>query len=339
MKALVLDAPKQFRIADVPDPVPAADEALIRIHRTGICATDVATFNGDSTVAIFPLIPGHELVGTVERAPEASGYAEGDWVTIYPTVGCGVCAYCHAGKPHHCKKFTVFGVSRDGGAFAERMKVPARLLMKVPESLRNEHGALIEPAVVGVHAARRAGMTGGKRVAVIGAGTIGSMCAQVCRAWGAADVILVDRLPARRELARDLGFAHFVASGKGNLAEEITAFGGDVDIVIDTVCVGATLEAAVNSLAMGGTLLALAFPHAGQAFQLPYPVAYRREINVMFSRNYPREDFATAMQLLADGRIDGPRMITATYSLDRFGDAMADLKSRPDRHVKVMIAP
>ena len=147
---------------------------------------------------------------------------------MYPTKGCGDCAACRDGRTHHCASFTVSDVHRDGGSFAEYVAAPVDQLIKLPESLRSIHGALAEPATVGVHANLQGGMAAGKRVAVIGAGTIGSMIAQVARGWGAADVVIVDRMPARRALAADLGFDHFVLSGAGGEEEELLSFGGPV---------------------------------------------------------------------------------------------------------------
>lgn len=338
MKALLVRAPGDFGVVERPDPVPASEDAVIRIHRTGICATDLATIQGRSTVAIYPITPGHEFVGTVESAPAGSGYRRGDWVTIYPTQGCGSCEACLAGAANHCRSFRVFGVHRDGGAFAERIAVPASQLLRIPTGLQNDQGALIEPLAVGVHAVRRANCKPGQRVAIIGAGTVGIMVAQVARAHGLDDIVLVDRLPARRKLCEDLGFSRFVLAGAGDLAEALKSVRAR-DLVFDNACTRQTLDAAVESLLPGGTLVPLGFPHDAGDIPLPYAKAYKFELSVPFSRNYSREDFTESVRLLEAGDIAAARMLTGTWPLAEFSTAYAQLTGHPEEHVKVLIAP
>ncbi|MGE0316026.1 MAG: zinc-binding dehydrogenase [Lautropia sp.] len=341
MKALLLKSPREFAVVERPDPVCGPDDALVRVHRSGICATDVATIEGHSTVAVYPITPGHEFAGRIESAPAGSGFASGDWVTIYPTRGCGGCAPCRAGRPNHCREFKVLGVHRDGGSFAERIAVPVDQLIRLPPSLQNELGALVEPLAVGVHANRRAGVREdpARRIAVIGAGTVGAMVAQVARAWGAADIVVADRLPARESLMRSLGFERFLLTGDGELGAPLQAFGGPLQLVFDNVCSRQTLAGALQALEPGGTLVLLGFPHDDGEVPLRYSLAYQREVSVLWSRNYVRDDFTDAIDLLERGSVDGRRMITGTWPLTGFDAAYAELRADPARHVKVMIAP
>lgn len=341
MKALYLRAPKDFAVIDREDPVPGDGDALIRVRWSGICATDVATIEGLSPVAVYPITPGHEFVGTVESAPAKSTFRRGDWVTIYPTQGCGSCAACKATRPNLCRDFRVFGVHRDGGSFAEFLAVPSSHLIAVPPELQNERGALVEPVAVAVHANRRAGVTAGdrRRIAVIGAGVIGILVAQVARAWGADTVILSDRLASRKQVCSDLGFDRFVhAADQALLTEGLVAQGGPLDIVFDNACTRSTIHAAVDALTPGGTLVLLGFPHGGEDIPLSYSVAYRREVTVLLSRNYAPEDFTDALALLLKGRIDTQRMLTGTWPLANFPQAYDALKRDPERHLKVMIS-
>jgi 2-desacetyl-2-hydroxyethyl bacteriochlorophyllide A dehydrogenase len=339
MRAVVLERADLFGVVDKPEPVPGEDEALVRIRHSGICATDVAMLRGIAPLPVTPITPGHEWVGVIERAPSGSGFSSGDWVTLYPTKGCGKCPACRDARPHHCAAFSVLGVHRDGGSFAEYVAAPVDQLMKLPPELHNVAGALVEPATVGVHANLQGGMARGKRVAVIGAGTIGCMIAQVARAWGAGDVIMVDRMSARRSLCADLGFDHFVESGGGADEEAMLSFGGPVDIVFDNACSERTLEMAANVLEIGGTLVALGFPHTGQKLVVPYQTAYRRELHIAFSRNYARTDWDRTFELMAQGAIDVDRMVSGDYPLERFVEAMNDLRDDPGRHVKVIVTP
>jgi len=338
MKALLLNSPGDFSVVERPDPTPSGDTAIIRVHRSGICATDIATIEGHSTVAVYPITPGHEFVGTVEFAPPNSGYQSGDWVTMYPTQGCGKCAFCVSGTPNYCRDFRVFGVHRDGGSFAERIAVPVNQLIRVPRRLRDETGALIEPLAVGVHANRRADPRPGQRIAIIGAGTVGTMVAQVARARGLTDIVLADRLESRRSLCKDLGFSQFVHSDGAELAEDLKRFGRR-DITFDTACTRETLNAAVETLTPGGKLVLLGFPHDTGDIPLAYVRAYKWELSVLLSRNYAPVDFADSITLLEAGHINASRMITGTWPLKDFATAYTELKARPGKHVKVLIAP
>lgn len=341
MKALYLRAPRDFDVIDRADPVPGDGETLIRVRWSGICATDVATIEGFSPVAVYPITPGHEFVGTVESTPSGGKFRHGDWVTIYPTQGCGTCAACEAGRPNLCRSFRVFGVHRDGGSFAELMAVPSSHLIGVPAALQNQRGALIEPVAVAVHANRRAGVAAGdaRRMAVIGTGVIGSLVAQVAKAWGAADIVLADRLASRQQLCSNLGFHRFVhAADRAQLTEGLLAQGGPRDLIFDNACTRDTIGASMDALNPGGTLVLLGFPHGGEDIPLSYSVAYRREVSVVLSRNYAREDFVDALTLLQNGQIDADRMVTGTWPLTSFTQAYDTLKREPERHLKMMIS-
>jgi L-iditol 2-dehydrogenase/L-gulonate 5-dehydrogenase len=337
MHALLLTAPHRFSVTERPDPSPRPDEALLKIHRAGICATDITTIKGESPVAVYPMTPGHELIATIAKAPANSQFSAGDWVTIYPTQGCGQCKACRNGEDNHCATFRVWGVHRDGGCFAQYMSVPASQLLSVPPSLRGDAGTLIEPTAVATHAMRRSKLKQGQRVAVIGAGSIGLLTAQAAKAGGASHVTVVDRLPARKSVCDAIGVHRFVLAG-----DDLTSQLADdppFDIVYDNVGTPGTLAAAVHSLRTRGTLVLMAFPHGNDPLLLPYPMVYRKELDVIVSRNYAREDFEASIKLLDGGRIDAERMITGTYPLKLFGDAYDALKTSPERHLKILIAP
>ncbi|WP_340107548.1 zinc-dependent alcohol dehydrogenase [Pikeienuella sp. HZG-20] len=340
MKALLLRAPNDFDVVDRPAPRMAKGSALLRIHRTGVCATDIATIRGQSRMAVFPMTPGHEFVARIEEIEADAGHQVGDWVTIYPTQGCGHCAACRKDAPNFCPEFRVWGVHRDGGAFAEQMVVPIDHLLPVPASLRGDAGALIEPTAVAAHALRRARLQPGHRVAIIGAGVIGLLIAQAARAAGAAQVVAVDRLPARRAAVEALGLDGFLLAKGGNLAEDLSAFADEpFDIVFDNVCVPETLTAGVAALRIDGALVLLAFPHGDEEPPIPYTAAYRKELSLILSRNYAREDFVEATRLLEAGAISSEVMITGAFALSDFAKAYGELRDTPERHLKVLIDP
>lgn len=337
MQALLLEAPKRFSVIERPMPQCGEHDAVLRIHRAGICATDITTIKGESPVAVYPMTPGHELLATVEQAAARSKFLKGDRVTIYPTQGCGHCKACARNEDNHCPSFRVWGVHRDGGCFAEFMAVPEHQLIAVPTALGDDAGALIEPTSVATHAIRRSALKPGQRVAIIGAGSIGLLIAQVARAAGASCVVISDRLPERKITCDRLGFDQFILSND-RLAAELTA-GDPFDIVYDNVGIPATIAASVEALRTRGTLVMMAFPHGADPVTLPYPKFYRKELDVIVSRNYAREDFTAAIELLSARKIDAAQMITGVFPLAKFADAYADLQQNPARHLKILIAP
>jgi 2-desacetyl-2-hydroxyethyl bacteriochlorophyllide A dehydrogenase len=230
-------------------------------------------------------------------------------------------------------------VHRDGGSFAERIAVPVGQLLRLPANLQNQSGALVEPLAVGVHATRRAGMRPGMRVAVVGAGTVGTLVAQVARALEASTVVLADRLQERWQLCRDLGFESFVHVGAESLEERLSSFVPGYDVIFDNACTRDTIGAAIRCLRPDGKLVLLGFPHDRSDVPLAYADAYKWEVSITLSRNYAREDFLDAISLLEKGAIDTQRMITGTWPLAEFDAAYNELRAHPGRHVKVLLAP
>jgi 2-desacetyl-2-hydroxyethyl bacteriochlorophyllide A dehydrogenase len=212
----------------------------------------------------------------------------------------------------------------------------------VPESLAGERGVLVEPAAVAVHVNRRGGTRPGERVLIIGAGVVGTLVAQVARAYGAKDVVLVDRLESRRATLARLGFDKFLpADGNGlPLAERVLDLaGGPVDVVCDSVCTDATLETGADALAPGGRLVLIAVPHGDAPLRVTYAKVYRRELSLIASRNYVPDDFREAIRVLEVGAIDTEAMVTGRYPLAEFAAAYADLTGHPERHLKVVLRP
>lgn len=335
----MLEGPRRPRVIDRAPPVAGAGEALVRVVAAGICASDVAAVEGRNPIAVYPMTLGHECVGVVEAAPPGAAVAPGDWVTVYPSVGCGACPACRAGRINHCPTFTVLGLSRDGGVFAERLALDPAQLLPIPDRLRHPGGVLVEPAAVGVHVNRRGGTGPGDRVLIVGAGVVGTMTAQVARACGAAEVILVDRYESRRAVLDRLGFDKLLIADDAPLAERVLALGGPVDVAYDTVCGDATVAAGIAALAPGGRLVLVAVPHGTAPLKVPFAEVYRRELSLIAARNYVPDDFREAMRLIVDGAVDVAPMVTGSFPLAEFAAAYADLTGHPERHLKVLLRP
>jgi 2-desacetyl-2-hydroxyethyl bacteriochlorophyllide A dehydrogenase len=214
MRALVVTGPRQAEVQNVPEPVAAAGELLVDVERVGICGTDVELYTGEMAYieqgfTTFPLRLGHEWTGRVVAAGSADDESWiGKRVTGDTMLGCGQCEYCAAGHHHVCQHRFEVGV-RDGwpGALAERMLVPTRFALAIPEHVTVTAAALVEPGGNSLRAVWAAEVKPGQKVLVLGSGTIGLLAAQFALAEGAEVHVGGVREPSLA-LARSLGVKH-----------------------------------------------------------------------------------------------------------------------------------
>src|SRR5829696_6053152 len=190
MKAIQLEQPKQFRRIDVPEAArPAAGEALVRVHRIGICGTDYGGYLGKMPFYSYPRIPGHELgVEVLAVGSGVTNVAPGDCCSVEPYMNCQQCYPCRRGSTNCCESLKVLGVMTDGG-MRERFIVPARKLHKSTR-LTFEQLALVETLAIGCHAVSRGHPQKGDDVLIIGAGPIGLSTIEFVKLSGARIIVL-----------------------------------------------------------------------------------------------------------------------------------------------------
>jgi 2-desacetyl-2-hydroxyethyl bacteriochlorophyllide A dehydrogenase len=212
MRALVITAPGHAEIQDVPEPEPGPGEVVVDVHRAGICGTDIEFFTGEmaylhSGEAEYPIRIGHEWMGRVTAAaPDVDAGWIGERVTGDTMLGCGVCRRCRAGLQHVCERRFELGIRRGrAGALAEKVAVPVTSLHRLPETVDDVMGAMVEPGGNAFRAVEAAALAPGDRCLVLGPGTIGLLCAQFARAAG-AEVHVLGRSLRSLEFARGLGF-------------------------------------------------------------------------------------------------------------------------------------
>jgi threonine dehydrogenase-like Zn-dependent dehydrogenase len=281
VKALVFTAPGTVELLDVPEPDPARGDVLVQVRAAGICGSEL---HGARRPGFRkpPLIMGHEFAGVG---------ADGTAVVINPILSCGRCAECQRGLRNVCRNREIIGVHRAGG-FAERVAVPASALRPLPPGLSWEAAALVEPAANAVHAWNQAGGAlgadaTGARVAVIGCGAIGLLCAAMALSGGAGRVDVTDLSPDRLAAAQRLG-----AEAAG------PSLSGEYDVVIDAVGSAATRAASVAHQRPGGVAIWLGL--AGEEAGFDANALVRSEKRVLGSFAYRDEEFAHAMALIRD---------------------------------------
>ena len=203
MKAIQYLGANKLEVTNVPMPEAPEGWALIKVSHSGICGTDLNIYGGGHPRAKAPLIMGHEFSGILEY--DTDTMKKGDRVTIYPLISCGKCAPCQSGNSHVCNTLGLYGIDKDGG-MADYAIVPQENLVKLPDGISMEMGALIEPIAVAVHTLRDTGFIPGDNALVFGAGTIGLCVALTLRLFGAREVIVVESDDSRLKLAKELGF-------------------------------------------------------------------------------------------------------------------------------------
>ncbi len=313
MRAAFYEGAKTFRTGTAEIPRPAADEALLRVRRVGICGTDLHIFQGhlDHRVPRGGVI-GHETLAEVAEAPTGSGVRAGDRVVVEPLWFCGECRACRMGASYLCYRLKVRGVELPGG-LQEYWAVPTARLLRVPASLEDDHAALIEPLAVATHDVTRAGVKAGDRVVVFGGGPIGTLIALVCRHRG-ADILVAEINPFRLAMLTSLGFQtvgpdrdvvqvvnEWTAGTGADIAFEVTGHQVAVSTVTDVVRVWGTVS-----------IVAIhAEPMRVNLYQM-----FAREITMHGSRLYTRKAWETAIDLAATGAVPVAPLVSRRVPLD-----------------------
>jgi 2-desacetyl-2-hydroxyethyl bacteriochlorophyllide A dehydrogenase len=319
MKAIFLDAPGSFRLAQVSEPErPTSGEVLVRVLRVGICGTDLHAFQGNQAFIKLPLILGHELaVEVLEVGPNSSELNPGDVCTVMPYLSCGTCIACRRGKTNCCVTLQVLGVHSDGG-MRERIVLPAELLFKIG-NIPIAEGALVEMLSIGAHAVSRASIEPDEVVLVIGLGPIGLGTIAFARER-AARVVGVDISNSRLEFARRLGLADIVDGrdySKGGI--EGLLMGLDIGelptVVFDATGSSNSMMTAIEFVPNGGRLVFVG--HTLEELSFSNPELHRREITIICSRNANRNDFNTVLNLLRSGKIEVGSWITHCVSPEK----------------------
>lgn len=340
MRAAVLTRPGRFEIEERPIPEPGPGEALIRIARVGVCGTDLHIFNGHYAAESLPMVPGHEFTGTIAAlGAGVDGLKTGGKVVVDMNIGCGGCFWCRRNEILNCPDMRQMGIHMDG-AFTEYMTVPARLVIPAPDDVPFEVLALTEPLSCVVRAARKAQVTFGQSVLVMGAGPIGNLHVQLMRNIGAAPVIVTDLSEDRVAMALDCGADIGVSEPAKLRGAVMDATGGrGADLVIESVGAPALYNAALGLMRKGGHLAAFGLTGPDDALALPILDTILQENSVKGSVAGMGQDMHDALTLLVHGRIRTEPFTGATYPLTEIQTAFETIPERPaDLKTQIVMA-
>lgn len=338
---LVIHAPDDLRLVEQEAGEPAPGQVVVQVGFGGICGSDLHYFHagGFGTVRIKrPMILGHEVAGTVLAvAPGVSSVKPGDKVAVNPSRPCGACPYCLEGLPNQCLEMRFYGSAmRDPhveGAFRNLLVCDAAQCMPVAPQVPLQHAALAEPFSVALHGVQRAGALLGKRVLVSGCGPIGCLAVAAARIHGAAEVTAVDLTDETLTVARAMGAQQTI-----NVAQDVdwvqrfSARKGTFDVMFECSGNERALRAGLESLRPRGTVVQLGL---GGDVSVPQNLIVAKELSLLGSFRFHAE-FALAVQLINEGRVDMRPMITGAFPLSRAREAF-ELASDRKRAMKVLL--
>jgi D-arabinitol dehydrogenase (NADP+) len=330
MRAVVYDRPRSFAVAEVETPEPGPGEVRLRGAITGVCGTDLHIHEGgfDSR---YPLIPGHEIVGVVDRLGDGVEWLQtGELVAADNTVLCGHCYYCRRDEPLFCKNFYSLGVNGPGG-FADYVLVRAEKCFAV-DDLSLEVAVMIEPTACVVHGLDVLALRPGSDVLVFGAGPTGLLLAQLLLHGGAARVTVAAPTRFKLDLARSYGVDETVRLDRADpsvgLRELRLMAPEGFDAVVEATGAVPVLERAVELTKMGGTLMVYGMAAAEDRLAIsPYEI-FRRQLTIKgsFAQTHC---FDRAIALLRSGRVRTDGIVTHRFNLDGFGQALDALSHDP----------
>lgn len=334
MRQVVLQAPGEVKLRDAEIPEPARDEVRVRPHTVGICGSDLHALSGKHPWIDLPVVPGHEVAGTVDAlGPSAGDLAIGDEVLLEANLVCGRCLYCAMGRYNLCEGLKVVGCQTSGG-MADAFVAPADRFHRIPEGVTMAAAALIEPLSTVTHALRIVGGVGGAVVAVLGAGSIGLMCVRVARAMGAEAIAVTDPLASKRERSLSLGAeSAFDPTRRGTVKEIRSSLPRRPDVVFDCVATQSSLEQAFGLALNGGTIGVIGVPTG--TVEIPLPLLQDKEILVQGVAMYIGEDVQRATELIVSGEITASGFVTSSYPLDEA--PMAFDAAKAGEQVKVQL--
>jgi len=335
MKAWFLLGPRELVARQIPDPVPSAEQAVVRVRAVGVCGSDTEAFTGRHPLPNYPRLPGHEFAGEVAAvAPGWTGPPVGTRVAVDPALSCGECYACKQGRHNCCSSVSIAGVHRPG-AMAEYALCRASQLHPIPDSMTFATAATVETLSIGWQAVTRAQVKADDRVVVLGAGPIGLCCMMMARLKG-AQVLVSEPLGWRRALAGELRADVCVDPNAQAVSESVQAFtsGYGAHVVMDATGEVEGAELAFRLVGSAGRVVILTLldePVRVKPWQL-----VRQELTVVGSR-LSLASFGELVGIAASRKAPIERLVSHRYAFEQAPKAFADSHERPQGFVKAIV--
>lgn len=335
MRAMVLNGPGEVVIEQRAVPQPGAFEALVEVRAVGVCGSDTHYYDHGrigAHVVESPMVLGHEASGVVVAVGEqVTRTRVGQRVSIEPGVPDFTCEQCLAGRYNLCPQMRFYATPPIDGAFAEFVTVHEAFAHPVPDSMSDEAAALLEPLSVGIWANRKGRVGAGSRVLVTGAGAIGLVCVQVARAAGATEITVSDINATRLRIARGLGATRTIDAS----SEQLGGWDRPPNVLLECSGFPPAISAGIRALDRAGRAVLVGM--GGEEIPLPLAAVQERELEVTGTFRYANT-WPTAIDLVATGKVDLDRLVTARFALAEAEQALTAAKSDPTA-LKAVVNP
>lgn len=329
-------APGKIEFRDVPVPKVKKGQVLVKIKRIGICGSDIHVYHGKHPYTSYPVVQGHEVSGEIVKLGGGSNFKKSDKVTIKPQVVCGKCYPCKHGQNHICDNLKVMGFQTTGMA-SEYFAVDAEKVLKLPENISYDHGALVEPLAVAVHALKRGGDIRGRKVLVLGAGPIGNLVAQAANGMGARSVMITEISDYRLNVARECGIGFCLNPKIQDVGEElINRFGEDkADLILECVGINTTTEQAITNARKGTDIIVVGV--FAEKATINLGLVQDRELRLIGTLMYQEEDYRKAIELIEESKVKLDPIVTEYFPFEDYLEAYKYIEEKKDKIMKVMI--
>lgn len=333
----VMTAPGKIEFRDIPIPEINENEVLVKVMRIGVCGSDIHVWHGTHPFTSYPVTQGHEVsCEIVKVGKNVANLQPGQKVTVQPQVTCEKCYPCRHGKYNLCEELKVMGFQTTGLA-SEFFAAPANMTTPLPDSVSFDEGAMIEPLAVAVHAVRKAGDVDGKKIAVIGAGPIGNLVAQVAKGLGASKVMITGHGGKRAETAKECGIDYVVDTREKDFGDALVeCFGPDkADIIYDCAGNDESMNDAIHFARKGSTIILVAV--FGKMANVDLAVLNDHELDLNTTMMYRNEDYLSAIELVAAGKVFLRPLISNHFSFKDYADAYKYIDENRKEVMKVII--
>lgn len=339
MRQAVLVSPKHIELKTVEAPEKSslqAHEVLINVKRIGICGSEIHSYHGLHPATFYPVVQGHEYSAVVVAVgSEVTVCKPGDAITARPQLVCGQCGPCRRGQYNVCEHLRVEAFQANGVAQDYFVTTDDRVVV-LPEGMSLDHGAMIEPAAVGAHATNRTDVAG-KNVVVSGAGAIGNLVAQFCRARGARKVLITDVSDLRLQKARECGIELTANVAQTPLKEVVKEVFGEegYQVGFEVAGVETSIRSLMETIEKGSDIVVVAVFAKDPALSMFH--LGEHELRLIGTMMYRHEDYQTAVDFVSRGIVHLEPLISNRFALEQYDEAYRFIDENRTSTMKVIV--
>ena len=339
MKCVAINGVKSLEVKEIADPLSVDGRVVVEVKKAGICGSDIHNWDAGAPEG---LVMGHEFSGVVLDPGSRTDLKIGDRVTSLPISPCDECEACKSGNHQYCAQTWAhaLGLTLDNpGSMAQKTSFRPDMIRKLPDTVNDDEGAMVEPTAVSLHAVNLANLKEGAKVLVIGGGVIGLGCAMFAKKAGASLVVVSETNENRGKKAVELGVADKYLDAKDPefIVKAMTESLGGFDAVIECVGIGPAIDSAIFTVKNGGTIVLVGVSQKPVTTYSMLEVT--KELKVFGAIAYTIKEFEDVIEMIANKEIDVMKFVTGTVSLNDTQKAFEDLTSGVGTDIKILIDP